>query len=183
VVLDSRDPFGGGALLPRGRLRDEPEALRRADWIVVTRCSQIDPALEQRIRQYTAAPIVAAELYVGSVEDIATKQAVNLCGKRVSIFCGIGSPKNFIHTIEEKGATIASSLVLGDHRPLSIEHLAAFAEQSAAQGAEMLVCTAKDRIKLPQHINSIKLRIACVEVELSFGKEGAQWNDWVNSCF
>jgi tetraacyldisaccharide 4'-kinase len=200
VVLDGNDPFGGGALLPRGRLRDVPETLQHAQWIVVTHRSHIDPVLSQRIRQYTSAPIVAAQLKVRQVEDIANNQLINLHGKRVAVFCGIGSPKNFLSTIEKMGATVVNSMLLGDHRSLSMDNLTAFAEQSAAQGAELLVCTAKDRVKLPDiggvpavpsreihsgntSIGSCKLPIASVEVDLSFGEGSIQWNDWVNSGF
>ena len=37
VLLDTTDPFGGGHLLPRGRLRETPQALLRADLIILTR--------------------------------------------------------------------------------------------------------------------------------------------------
>ena len=37
VVLDGLDPFGGGAAIPLGRLREPLAALGRADAVVVTR--------------------------------------------------------------------------------------------------------------------------------------------------
>ena len=40
VVVDSSDPFGGGAVLPAGRLREPVRALDRADLVVVTRLSR-----------------------------------------------------------------------------------------------------------------------------------------------
>src|SRR5688572_13632272 len=37
VTLDATDPWGGGHLLPRGRLREPASALARADCVVITR--------------------------------------------------------------------------------------------------------------------------------------------------
>ena len=47
VLVDAMDPFGGGAVLPAGRLRERPSALRHADIVVITRSVQApSPALE-----------------------------------------------------------------------------------------------------------------------------------------
>ena len=40
VVIDARNPFGNGWLIPRGILREPIEALRHATHVVITRCDQ-----------------------------------------------------------------------------------------------------------------------------------------------
>lgn len=45
VLVDARRPLGNAHLLPRGPLREPPQALARADAIVVTRADLIAPAL------------------------------------------------------------------------------------------------------------------------------------------
>ena len=42
ACIDATNPWGGGRLLPYGRLREAPEGLRRADCVVLTRCDQVD---------------------------------------------------------------------------------------------------------------------------------------------
>src|SRR5215467_484235 len=42
VTIDATNPWGGGSLLPYGRLRESPEGLSRADCIVLTRCDQVE---------------------------------------------------------------------------------------------------------------------------------------------
>ena len=59
VLVDATNPFGGGYLLPAGRLREPRTALARADIIVITR-SEYTPAVEATIRHYSAAPIFHA---------------------------------------------------------------------------------------------------------------------------
>jgi tetraacyldisaccharide 4'-kinase len=43
VTVDVIDPWGGGKLLPAGLLRESPEALRRADLVILTRTGSIGP--------------------------------------------------------------------------------------------------------------------------------------------
>src|SRR5258708_22615274 len=58
VLVDATDPFGGGMVLPAGRLREPLGALRRADIVVVTRSVQASsPAVESIIRRHTSSPI------------------------------------------------------------------------------------------------------------------------------
>src|ERR1044072_293314 len=41
VTMDATNPWGGGKLLPYGRLRETPDSLSRADCVVITRCDQV----------------------------------------------------------------------------------------------------------------------------------------------
>src|SRR5271170_3223203 len=59
VLIDATDPFGGGQLLPAGRLREPRTALARADVVVITR-SEHAPALETVVGRFTDAPIFYA---------------------------------------------------------------------------------------------------------------------------
>ena len=43
VLLDAREPFGFGHLLPRGLLREPLRSLRRADIVMATRADQVEP--------------------------------------------------------------------------------------------------------------------------------------------
>src|ERR671928_1251974 len=41
VCIDATNPWGGGQLLPYGRLRESLDGLTRADCVVITRCDQV----------------------------------------------------------------------------------------------------------------------------------------------
>src|SRR5882672_2580427 len=61
VLVDATDPFGGGLVLPAGRLREPLSALRRADIVIITRSVQASsPAVESIIRRHTSSPIFYA---------------------------------------------------------------------------------------------------------------------------
>src|SRR3989442_13859497 len=66
VLIDATDPFGGGFLLPAGRLRAPKSSLPRADIVVVTR-SEHAPAVETVIRRHTTAPVFHAQTQLASV--------------------------------------------------------------------------------------------------------------------
>ncbi|MFZ0883768.1 MAG: tetraacyldisaccharide 4'-kinase, partial [Candidatus Acidiferrales bacterium] len=59
VLIDATNPFGGGRLLPAGRLREPRSALARADIVVITRSNHA-PAVEAAVRRETDASIYYA---------------------------------------------------------------------------------------------------------------------------
>lgn len=134
TVVNGNDPFGKGFFLPRGWLRDFPERLSKADCIVVMNPS---PEIETRLRHFTEAPLVFAR----------TKTTLSLKGKKVGLFCAIGHPERFLQSVREAGGEIAATFLKPDHETFQIEELRNFAEQSAA---DVLVCTEKDQVKLPE---------------------------------
>ncbi len=68
VLVDATDPFGGGMMLPAGRLREPLSALRRADIVVITRSVQApSPAIEAILRRHTNGPIFYASTILESV--------------------------------------------------------------------------------------------------------------------
>src|ERR1700722_20183330 len=68
VLIDASKPFGGGHLLPAGRLREPRSALQRADLIVITRSSRA-PAIESVVHHYSNAPIFYAHTKLDSVRS------------------------------------------------------------------------------------------------------------------
>ena len=60
VLVDRTAPYGTGHLLPRGTLREPPANLKRASYILITKCDgSSNDALVERIRQHNPyAPII-----------------------------------------------------------------------------------------------------------------------------
>src|SRR5262249_60986160 len=65
VLVDAAFPFGGGHLLPAGRLREPRTSLSRADIIVITRSKQ-PPASDAAIGRDSDAPIYYPRPAIGS---------------------------------------------------------------------------------------------------------------------
>lgn len=169
VLLDGSDPWGKGAFLPRGLLRDSPKRLSKADLIIVSHVPKEKglEALEKEIRNFTQSPIVHMErgFTIEGCENV----------DKVGLFCGIAKPAHFEAAVKGLGKTIVESLHRPDHKAPTVASLEAFARSCKEKGAKALVCTEKDFVKLPVLLN-VELPIAVVKMKLEV-KEGK--DDWV----
>jgi len=67
VLIDAMNPFGGGHLLPAGRLREPPSALSRADIVVITlRLSRLPSGAIQTRRFSTRAPTLSPSAHIAA---------------------------------------------------------------------------------------------------------------------
>ena len=81
VLVDAREPFGTEALLPRGTLREPPRNLRRAGYILITKCDGgSNETLVSRLRRHnrtaeiiecTHGPIHLENLFTGERQPLA----------------------------------------------------------------------------------------------------------------
>ncbi len=157
VVIDALDPWGGGRVLPAGRLREPLESLARADWIVLSRSNQVDAeatsTLLQTLRAFAPqAPVtkaaVACERLAGVNGTAACAEA--LAARRLLPVCGIGNPQTFLRLLADGGAELCPPLLFGDHRRYSRADVRRIAQAAQAGGAAGVVTTRKDWVKLQE---------------------------------
>jgi len=154
VLVDAGDPWGGGRLPPRGRLREPMSALRRASAVLLTKV----PADHRTVVEAVAAavavyaprvPVLAARLRLSRVRTPLGWQGPQaLAGRRLFAFAGVGRPQGFAALLAEAGAVMAGSRWFPDHHRYTSSDLAWLAAAAAAAGAT-LVSTGKDAVKLP----------------------------------
>ena len=173
VLLDATDPFGGGAVLPAGRLREPPRALRRADLIVLTRvgADNEENILDTVRRHNPCAPVFRASTKLAGVFEAGTHRAANLYVLKqqpVLAFCGLGNPQAFLDDLRRWGFTVVSELVFRDHHRYTVDDLQAIVRAADRAGARALVTTEKDMINLtvvpPSHPPMLYCRIE-LEIE------------------
>ncbi len=155
VLLDAADPFGGGRLLPRGGLREPVRSLARAHAVLVTRADEAPD--RERVRAQLAACGVAPAAWSrhrpAELLDLAAGGArplEALRGRRVFALSGIGRPQSFQRTLQGLGACLVGREVFPDHHAYTCEDAAAVARAAAASGAEWIVTTEKDAVRLPE---------------------------------
>lgn len=157
VVINARDPFGGDNLLPLGRLREPASALCRASLILVNKCipgRSIDPIIE-RIRNYNDRVPVLETSYepeaLVPADSRGESMSLGLLRERaVLAFAGIADPGAFFDQLEALGARIAHRHVFSDHHWFSPGEIAHLRETASVCGAECLVTTEKDGMRLPK---------------------------------
>ncbi len=167
VLIDAGKPFGGGHLLPAGRLREPRAALERAHLIVITR-SKHAPAIESVVRRHSAAPIFYAHtelssLYCRTHSQFAASEAPS---NRLFAFCGIGNPAAFIADLRDWGFHIAGHRFFPDHHRFSASDIAEIEKQAKKSGATALICTEKDNFNLAEPPPSMDLWICSISLHV-----------------
>jgi len=151
VLIDATNPFGGGHLLPAGRLRESRSALSRADIIVITR-SDHAPAIEAAIRHDSQAPIFYAAPHLESVRhcrgEYPGDESKEAHTRKLFAFSGIGNPAVFPVDLREWGLNPVGYKIFPDHHRYTEQDLKDIVAEAAAAGADALICTEKDVFNL-----------------------------------
>ncbi len=154
VLLDAREPFGHGYLLPRGLLREPIRAIRRAHVVMATRADQVDAQrladIRTRVQRFNPkAAWVEAEHAPTSLRNSEGEMLPTswIAGKRVMAFCGIGNPESFFQTLRDQHAIIVDEMIFPDHHPYTATDLQSI-ERRIENGCDAIVCTGKDLAKI-----------------------------------
>jgi tetraacyldisaccharide 4'-kinase len=155
VLIDAGDPWGGGHLPPRGRLREPVSALHRADAVIISKVPTDWHTVAEEIERtvHAVAPqalVMAARMAASRVQgaDREWLSADDLRGRRVVAFAGIGRPGGLLQTLREAGAEVVDTRWFPDHHRYADRDLEAVLQMAAAAGAVPLT-TLKDAVKLP----------------------------------
>jgi len=159
VCVDATDPFGGGKMLPFGRLRERVSNLKRANIILLTR-ADLAPDIAELKRQIAAlapgAAVFAASTrtaYLISLSAFISNRADGSTAQGFSrdpafVFCGLGNPKAFFAQLENSGLVIAGTRAFPDHYVYGQKDIDVIVSAAKAAGADYLLTTPKDAVKL-----------------------------------
>ena len=153
VLIDSLDPFGGGHLLPLGRLREPLEGLTRADAFLITRARDAVAlkAIESVLRFWNPiAPVFRAHTVARSWRNEAGERidAHSIPKLRSIAFCGLGNPEAFWNTLTQLGVTLVERYEYGDHHRYKPSEIRRLAQRGHDLGIEALLTTSKDSVNL-----------------------------------
>jgi tetraacyldisaccharide 4'-kinase len=155
VLLDAGRPFANGHTLPLGKLRELPEALSRADAILLTRCAGATPALLERTRgqaaNYSDAPVFLSDHHPVDVcrENDGTRFALDyLKGQKVLSVSAIADNAAWKNSLADLGCEIIANISRRDHHHWKPHELHAAAQRAKAAGATMAITTEKDAVKI-----------------------------------
>jgi len=143
VLLDARRPFGDGWLLPAGTLREEPDALERADVILFNGVEGEEDV--DRAREEVARRTGIVKPCAGIRRTIALDGEV--AGPVVSV-CALARPERFEAMLVAAGCRVSLALRYPDHHAYTAGDVEAIRRAVAERGGAVLVTTEKDRVKL-----------------------------------
>jgi tetraacyldisaccharide 4'-kinase len=155
VLVNAAEPFGFGHVLPRGLLRESMHGLVRANAVVVTRANTVTG---DALQQVTTAlrywnnyiPIyIADHVHASLLPREGEKLPIEvLREKKFFAFSGVASPASLKKQFESYGTTFAGLRAFSDHHAYTAADLEQVAAEATAAGAEMVVTTEKDWVKV-----------------------------------
>jgi tetraacyldisaccharide 4'-kinase len=172
VTIDATNPWGGGRLLPHGRLRESTDGLSRADCIVITRCDQVkgvEALREELLRLTNSKPIFESQMRILRLSPLKNGGESLAPPVRVAAFCAVGNPASFFESLRRAGFEVAVERSFPDHHDYSQHEIDAIVRLAKDAGAEVLVTTAKDAVKL----RTLGFPIPCYVVEIEIAIEKA----------
>jgi len=178
VLVDASRPLGFGRCLPRGLLREPLTALQDAHAIVITRSDQVEETELNSLRARIArlAPAVAVHLAAHRPTKLIDPAGGHvpleaLRGKRAFAFCGLGNPEAFFMTVRRLGADLVGRCALADHVRYGPGAAEVLSGQARSAGAEVMVTTQKDAVKIAPAGFSLPLWQVAVEMDVVQGAE------------
>ncbi len=180
VLIDATNPFGNRKALPFGTLREPLENLQRADSIVITRTNLVENIanLESEIRQYNPiCPIYISENRILNLTEIKNFNA-NFpliadrrppTADRCFAFCALGNPSNFYEQLRQENFNLIATRDFPDHHFYTPQDIAELTAEARRTGADILLTTAKDAVKLAGF--DFQMMCFIVEIELIFDSE------------
>ena len=176
ITIDATDPFGCNRLFPRGLLREPLWGLKRADALVLTRTDQVSIKTRNEIQeqcfQFVGShdkPWIETEHRPSNLRlvDGTTQPLKTLQDKRILSLSAIGNPAAFHRTLTTLGHEPVATLTFPDHHTYTTDDIHRISEETESVGAEIIVTTLKDLVKLP--LTSVRNRPLCaLEIGIQF---------------
>ncbi|PYS68988.1 MAG: tetraacyldisaccharide 4'-kinase, partial [Acidobacteria bacterium] len=165
VTIDATNPFGGERMLPSGRLREPLESLKRADCIVLTRCDQVDDveSIKTELQRFSGdRPVFQSQMHTASVVPLNSNSDPPTTQAPIAAFCGIGNPQSFFNHLERSGYRSVLQKSFEDHHVYTQNDIDRLQKSATEAGAQGLLTTAKDAVKLRE----LSFAIACYSIEI-----------------
>jgi tetraacyldisaccharide 4'-kinase len=184
VLVDSGSPFGTGSLLPRGTLREPPKNLRRASYILLTKCNgRPNDELIARIRRHNkTAEIIECAHGPIHLENVFTRERQPLDflkDKWVGAISAIAVPEAFEGSLEKLGARVEIRRRFSDHHRFTRKDVDKFMQRCVERDMELIITTEKDAVRFPRP-SSIDVPVLFLRIEVEILKGREIWDDLVD---
>lgn len=152
LLIDGRDPWGNGRMLPLGPLREPQSGVARADALILTRgqgdCpGDLKPVLEQHNRHVPLFHLrIQPDGFVASDGQAVGVSALK--GFSVFAFSGIARPARFEEDLRSLDVKLVGTRRFPDHHRFRRRDLESVVRQARDAGAEAMVTTEKDLTRI-----------------------------------
>jgi tetraacyldisaccharide 4'-kinase len=162
VTIDATQPWSAQKVLPAGNLREPVGALERADCIVLTRFDQAQqPDLVSKVERAGGSHVFTSRIKTTAIRAL-NREANPSPAKAVAAFCAVGNPEAFFEHLKRENFELRHTTAYRDHHDYSQSDIDKICRTAIAAGAQSLLTTAKDAVKL----KSTRFDLPCYVVEI-----------------
>jgi len=177
LTIDATSPWGNRRLLPAGILRESPAEVARADGIVITRTDDSDQTeeLQREIDELSGGrPVFRSRMAICHLRRASGRESPvgpnEIKASRVAAFCGVGNPESFFALVRRAGYQLCHTQAFRDHRIYSQADIDRVVRESNKRGAQVLLTTAKDEVKL----RALSFALPCYAVDIAIEIENEE---------
>lgn len=149
LLIDNKNQFGNGQILPLGPLREPLSQVKRADKIILVNKSYDDEKaikycseLEKQFKK----KVYLCKMIPDTIYNIKTNEVLDKNAEIIA-FCAIGQPKEFYEFLK-KDYTLAATVDFEDHHSYDKSNIKELIEIANKEGVKNLVTTEKDAVKI-----------------------------------
>lgn len=164
TLFDATTLAGNSRIFPAGPLREPVSALHRTSAFLLTGKNSENSTRSEAFAELLQNRFPGKEMFFA---EYSVPFVTNINGEKVDLkqikgvfhFCGIGNPERFTKSVELLDIEIKGSKTFEDHNPYTQKLLDDLCREAADAGAEHLITTAKDYVKIEQFSSSLSLLI------------------------
>lgn len=179
VLVDSTSPFSNHHVLPRGLLREPIKNIRRADYVFLTKSNggshlrHLKTFIRRHNRRAEIIECCHRPQYIERVFERGIQQPLTaLKGAKVAAISAIAKPESFEAFLKDFGAKIVHTARYADHHRYTEQQILEFVKEAKAAGAEMIMTTEKDAVRIPQlPEEDIPFHFLRVQIDILSGQE------------
>ena len=186
LLVDSNRPIWNDCVLPFGRLRESDNGAKRADIVILTKCSEnisreFMDNCKAHLKTKKGVPVFFSKMVYGKPYHIFEPQrhAVIEKGRNVLLLTGIAKPEPLKKEIESRGANV-TLVQYADHHNFTTKDIEEIARRfNRLEGEKLIITTEKDATRLREIQNlpaSIKESIYAMPIEIKIIDEEAKFN-------
>ena len=167
VLIDAKNKFGNGYILPAGPLREETDNIKRADKIIIVNknfesknalkyCDYIKKKFNKDTYLCKIVPDFAYNLLTNEVMPLQTK---------ILAFSAIGQNNGFYHFLK-RDYNLSAVLEFEDHHKYEKEDVSKIIHYAQEENIDSVITTEKDAVKLIEIIKDIEMPIKFYALKL-----------------
>ena len=158
ILIDATNPFGGDDYLPKGRLRESLESLKRADELIITKSNYVNNETLEKIKQRLSKYEKKISIATFSEENFYNmngeeKELSIIKNKKILIFSSIANPKIFYETVKRLEPSEIEEIKFEDHHLYKSEEIKNISEKG--KDYDYIVTTEKDIVKINEKIDKL----------------------------